>query len=62
MKKEENISGYISTKKAAEELDYTVQHTRYLIREEKLDATKFGRDWMIVRESVKEYKLNKKEK
>lgn len=48
---------YISSKEAANELGYTIQHTRLLIREGKLDAVKFGRDWMVVRESVVEYKV-----
>ncbi|RMF53742.1 MAG: DNA-binding protein [Bacteroidetes bacterium] len=50
---------YVSTKEAAEDLGYTVQHTRLLIRQGYLEAIKFGRDWLIVRESVAEYKARR---
>lgn len=50
---------YLSTKKAAEGLGYTVQHTRLLIRQGHLEAFKFGRDWLIVRESVVAYKAKR---
>jgi excisionase family DNA binding protein len=36
----------------AEELGYSVQHVRRLIREGTLTAVKIGRDWMIESESV----------
>ena len=50
---------FISSKDAAEDLGYTIQHTRLLIREGKLDARKFGRDWMVVRESVARYRVSR---
>lgn len=53
------IPGFLSSKEAAKELGYTVQHTRLLIREGHLEATKVGRDWLIVRESVDEYKAQR---
>jgi len=43
---------FLSTADAAERLGYTVQHTRLLIREGKLAATKFGRDWLVERQAV----------
>ena len=46
----------MTTHEAAEDLGYTVQHTRLLIRQGKIEASKFGRDWLVVRESVVEYK------
>lgn len=46
---------YITTKEAAERLGYTPQHTRLLIRQGKLDGEKFGRDWMVVCESVEAF-------
>lgn len=49
---------YMTTNEASEQLGYTVQHTRLLIRQGKLQANKFGRDWMIVRESVAAYQAN----
>lgn len=48
--------GYITTKEAAENLGYTIQHTRLLIRQGQIEAEKFGRDWLVVRESVAKYK------
>ena len=46
----------MTTQEAAEDLGYTIQHTRLLIRRGQIEATKFGRDWLVVRESVVEYK------
>ena len=46
----------MTTREAAEDLGYTIQHTRLLIRRGQIEATKFGRDWLVVRESVVEYK------
>ncbi|PSQ88262.1 MAG: hypothetical protein BRD45_06905 [Bacteroidetes bacterium QS_8_64_10] len=46
---------YMTTKEAACRLGYTTQHTRLLIRQGKLEGSKFGRDWMVVRESVEDY-------
>ncbi len=48
---------YMTTNEAAEQLGYTVQHTRLLIRQGKLKANKFGRDWMVIRESVARYEV-----
>jgi modification methylase len=44
--------GYISTDTAAEELAYTPQHVRRLVREGKLEGEKVGRDWIVRRDSV----------
>lgn len=46
---------FLSTSKAAHILGYTVQHTRLLMRQGRLRAEKFGRDWMVVGESVAQY-------
>ena len=46
---------YMSTKDAARALGYTVQHTRLLIREGKLQAEKLGRDWLVLKEAVGQY-------
>ncbi|MBI3947562.1 MAG: helix-turn-helix domain-containing protein [Armatimonadetes bacterium] len=48
---------YLTTKDAADTLGYTVQHTRLLIRQGRLAATKLGRDWLLPRESVAEYRV-----
>ena len=46
------IADCVSTHEAAKKLGYTVQHTRLLIRQGELEGIKFGRDWLVVRESV----------
>jgi DNA adenine methylase len=46
---------YLPAKEVADMLGYTIQHTRLLIREGKLPAEKFGRDWLVGREAVSEY-------
>jgi excisionase family DNA binding protein len=50
-----NENEYITTSEASETLGYTIQHTRYLVREGRLQGSKIGRDWLILRESVAEY-------
>ena len=45
----------LTTEQAAALLGYTAQHTRLLIREGRLRAEKFGRDWVIPRESISRY-------
>ena len=56
MSKKSITQELITTQEAAENLGYTIQHTRLLIRRGQIEATKFGRDWLVVRESVVEYK------
>ncbi len=51
----ELAAGYLCTQDAAALLGYTVQHTRLLIRQGKIQAAKLGRDWLVVRESVAQY-------
>ena len=46
---------YMTTPEASESLGYTVQHTRRLVREGRLQGAKMGRDWLILRESVAQY-------
>ena len=46
---------YMSSKEAAEFMGYTIQHTRFLIREGTLPGIKFGRDWLIDRQAVTIY-------
>ena len=58
MSKKSITQELITTQEAAENLGYTIQHTRLLIRRGQIEATKFGRDWLVVRESVVEYKTS----
>lgn len=46
---------YVTTSEASETLGYTIQHTRRLLREGRLQGAKIGRDWLILRESVAVY-------
>lgn len=50
-----NENEYMTTSEASETLGYTTQHTRRLVREGRLQGTKMGRDWILLRESVVEY-------
>ena len=44
--------GFVTVSQAAQELGYTVQHVRWLLRSGKLAGTKLGRDWLVSRDSV----------
>ena len=45
-----------TTAEAAKKLGYTVQHTRLLIRKNKLAAQKIGRDWLISNDDLFAFK------
>lgn len=42
----------LTAPQAAKELGYSLQHTRLLIRQGYLKASKLGRDWVIEREAL----------
>lgn len=42
----------LTTAAASQELGFTIQYTRFLIRNNKLPAKKFGRDWVIERSAI----------
>jgi excisionase family DNA binding protein len=46
---------WITTKEAAELTGYTVVHMRRLVREGQVKSRKFGRAWMVDRESLLAY-------
>lgn len=46
---------YISTEEAANQLAYTPQHVRRLVREGKLDGEKVGRSWIVRQDSVSQH-------
>jgi len=48
----------LTSGEAAEQLGYTVQHVRRLIREGKLAGVKLGRDWIISTDSVHRYQAD----
>jgi excisionase family DNA binding protein len=43
---------YMTSAEAAERLGYTVQHVRRLVRQNRLEGFKLGRDWVVVCASV----------
>lgn len=45
----------LTTAKTAKRLGYTVQHTRLLIRQNKLSAQKVGRDWLIFDDALRSF-------
>ncbi len=47
---------WITTKEAAELTRYSVEYVRRLVRQEKVVAKKWLRDWVIDRQSLLEYK------
>ena len=48
----------LTVAKVAKTLNYTVQHTRLLMRQNKLPAVKVGRDWLIDGDVFKKLKQN----
>lgn len=50
---------YMSSVEAAERLGYTRQHVGRLIRQHRLEGRKLGRDWLVHRESVEQYMLER---
>lgn len=47
--------GVYTTAQLSEVLGYTIQHTRWLIRTNRLNAIKVGRDWIIQRSDAAAY-------
>lgn len=43
---------YITSGEAAHRLGYTIQHVRRLIRQQRLEGLKLGRDWLVLSASV----------
>jgi excisionase family DNA binding protein len=50
------LEGWITTKEAANMTGYTTVYVRRLAREGRVDAQKAGRDWLLKRQSLLEYK------
>jgi excisionase family DNA binding protein len=57
----DELSEWITTKEAAELTGYDPAHIRLLVRQEKIVGRKFGKAWMVNRESAKEYVEKMKE-
>lgn len=52
----------LTTVETAKRLGYTIQHTRLLIRHNKLSAQKVGRDWLIEHTALSKFLDGRKEK
>lgn len=50
-----DLAEYMTVKEAAEQLSYTVQGIRRLVKISKLDAVAVGRMYLVSRQSVKIY-------
>ena len=50
-----NFDDWITAKQASEIIGVTDHQVRYLIRQGKLEAKKFGWAWMINRQSAEDY-------
>lgn len=50
---------FMTVPEAARVLGYSVQHTRLLLRQGKLRGDKRGRDWLVLREAVFDFKLRR---
>jgi len=53
------IDNYVKVAEAARMLGFTMQHIRVLIRQGQLTGTKIGRDWLIARESLHEFRARR---
>ena len=49
-------TGFLTAPQASKELGYSLQHTRLLIRKGRLKAIKLGRDWVILRAALDEFR------
>ncbi len=49
------INEFVKVGEAAQILGFSVQHTRFLIRQGSLRGTKISRDWIIAREALDEF-------
>lgn len=50
-----SVPDLVTTQQAADVLNYSVQHTRLLIRQGRLQGEKIGRDWLIRRDSFDQF-------
>jgi excisionase family DNA binding protein len=51
----DSVPDLVTTQQAADVLNYTIQHTRLLIRQGRLHGVKIGRDWLIRRDSFDQF-------
>ncbi len=51
-----DLSEYMTVKEAAKELGFNVISLRVLLRQGKVEATKIGRTWLVLKKSLNAYK------
>lgn len=51
-----DLVGYITTKEAAENLGYHIEHIRRMLREGDLRGKKIGYMWFVQQESIEVYR------
>ncbi len=51
-----DLSGWLTSSEAARLTGYNLEYIRRLVRAKKIEAKKWGRDWMISRASILRYK------
>ena len=47
---------YITVRVASQISGYSPSHVRYLLRTDRLEGVKFGRDWLTTAEAIENYK------
>lgn len=57
-----NYDEFVKVAEAAKILGFSVQHARLLIRQGQLIGIKFGRDWIIERESLRAFLIKRNTK
>lgn len=50
-----DLSEYMTTKEAAEELGFTIRGIQYLIKKSKLEAVSVGRMFLVSKKSLRDY-------
>ncbi len=56
-----DLRDFVTTKEAAEMLQFHVEHVRRLMREGDLQGEKIGSAWLVLKKSVEEYVEKNKE-
>ncbi len=56
-----DLKDFVTTKEAAQMLQFHVEHVRRLLREGDLKGEKIGAAWLVLKKSVKDYQEQNKE-
>jgi len=55
-----SANDFMTVLEAATALGYSTQHTRLLLRQGKLKGDKRGRDWLVPRDAVADYTVQRR--